>query len=123
VGDRSDVLLERYLPEPFYRRLPEDGRAWRGRTVLLLWGLGYPLEMAWSLGLAEDPEQASVYESAMADLDDARLIGLLAATTEARETEASWSGSRSDSSAGSPTRDEHGRMVAVVRQRCATAAA
>ena len=49
-----------------------------------MWGLGYPLEMAWSVGLADDPEQAAFYESAIADLDDARLIGLLDATARTR---------------------------------------
>lgn len=79
-----DDVLEHYLPSHFLSRLPTHGRAWRGRTVLLLWRLGYPLEMAWSLGLADDPEQAAFYEATIADLDDARLIGLLNATAEAR---------------------------------------
>lgn len=42
-------LVRWYLPRPFVDRIPPQDRSWRGRIILMLWGLGYPLEMAWSL--------------------------------------------------------------------------
>lgn len=78
------VLVGRYLPAHFVARLPTDGRAWRGRTVLLLWALGYPLEMAWSLGMTADPDQSREFEQLMAQLDDQRLVAQLDASAEAR---------------------------------------
>jgi len=71
-GDRDD-LLKRYLPDQFLQRLPADKAHWRGRTVLLLWALGYPLEMAWSLGTTADAEQAQMFRELMSRLDDDRL--------------------------------------------------
>ena len=81
---KDNDLFERYLPAHFLARLPMDGRAWRGRTVLLLWALGYPLEMAWSLGMGADRDQAREFEQLMARLDDQRLIVQLDASAEAR---------------------------------------
>lgn len=80
----TEPLLRRYLPPDFYARLPRHGQSWRGRTVLLLWGLGYPLEMAWSLGLTGDPEQAASYREVIVDLTDEHLIDLLDATAARR---------------------------------------
>lgn len=77
-------LVERYLPKHFYVRLPGHERAWRGRIVLLLWALGYPLAMAWSLGLTTDQEMVDVYRDAVARLDDERLVAQLDATKAAR---------------------------------------
>lgn len=58
--------------------------AWRGRAILLLWGLGYPFEMAWSLGLADDVDYARDMGAGIGRLDDAQLIDLLDATAERR---------------------------------------
>lgn len=80
----EDDLVERYLPEPFWRRLPPLDRWWRGRTILLLWALGYPLEMAWSYGISVEGERAAELQGWMAQLEDARLIGDLEATAEIR---------------------------------------
>jgi hypothetical protein len=79
-----DELLERYLPAPFRLRLPQGEASWRGRTVLLLWALGYPLEMAWSLGMTADAEQASTFEELMSRLDDRRLVAQLDTTADIR---------------------------------------
>jgi hypothetical protein len=79
-----DELLERYLPAPFRLRLPEGDASWRGRTVLLLWALGYPLEMAWSLGMTADVEQASTFEELISRLDDQRLVAQLDASADIR---------------------------------------
>ena len=80
----ADDLIGRYLPEPYASRLPRRERAWRGRTVLLLWGHGYPLVMAWCLAMTDDPDQSAFYRDAIAALDDARLVQLLEATGEHR---------------------------------------
>jgi hypothetical protein len=81
---RSPDLVDRYLPAEFAARLPPADRKWRGRTVLLLWALGYPLDMAWCLGMAEEPEQCAYYQLAMAELDDQRLVAQLEATVTSR---------------------------------------
>ena len=80
----SDNLVERYLPDPFWRRLPVIDRWWRGRTILVLWALGYPLEMAWSYAIHVEGEQATKLQAQMAQLPDRRLIADLEATTGAR---------------------------------------
>lgn len=80
----TDDLLRQYLPPEFAARLrPVDG-GWRGRTALLLWALGYPLEMAWWLAMTDDPIQSRRYRTAIDRLDDGRLRSLLRATTKAR---------------------------------------
>lgn len=79
-----DDLLGRYLPAAFLRRLPPGEEHWRGRTVLLLWALGYPFELAWVLGMAHDARQAAHYEHAIARLDDQQLIDQLEATWSTR---------------------------------------
>ena len=81
---RAFDLLERYLPEPFRRRIPPADRWWRGRAVLLLWALGYPLELAWSFGMTADAELADELRRWMAQLDDARLIADLEASADVR---------------------------------------
>lgn len=81
---QRDHLLERYLPTPFRVRLPESQASWRGRTVLLLWALGYPLEMAWSFGMTADAEQARTFEESISRLDDDRLVAQLDATAAIR---------------------------------------
>lgn len=81
---RLDPLLQRYMPPHFGGRLPREGRAWRGRAVLLLWGLGYPFEMAWSLGLSGEADDATELRTSIERLDDARLIELLDATADRR---------------------------------------
>jgi hypothetical protein len=81
---QGDELLEHYLPAPFRLRLPEGEASWRGRTVLLLWALGYPLEMAWSLGMTADAEQASTFEELISRLDDQRLVAQLDASADIR---------------------------------------
>lgn len=83
-GRGPDGLLRRYLPAPFLARLPEDQATWRGRLVLLLWALGYPLEMAWSLSMTADDEQARSLKDLIAPLTDERLIAQLEATAETR---------------------------------------
>lgn len=77
-------VLKRYLPPAFYERLPHGQAAWRGRTALLLWALGYPLEMAWSTAMTADALHASDFERLMARLDDDRLIAQLDATADVR---------------------------------------
>ena len=72
------------MPAHFAGRLPHEGTAWRGRAVLLLWGLGYPFEMAWSLGPSGDPDYAHDLKTSIERLDDVRLIDLLDATAEHR---------------------------------------
>ena len=78
-------LVKTYLPPQFYERLPPGERDWRGRIVLLLWALGYPLATAWTLGLADDPEQVEFYRQTVAALDDERLRADLIATAGARQ--------------------------------------
>jgi hypothetical protein len=83
-GAIQDDLVERYLPEPLWRRLPPTDRWWRGRTILLTWALGYPLEMAWSYGISVEGERAAELQGWMAELEDARLIADLEASAEIR---------------------------------------
>lgn len=80
----SDGRLLRYLPPEFATRLPLVGGHWRGRMALLLWALGYPLEMAWSLAMTDDPLAEQRFEQSIARLDDARLLSLLEATRVSR---------------------------------------
>lgn len=80
----EDDVLKRYLPPAFYERLPPSQMSWRGRTALLLWALGYPLEMAWSAAMTADARHASDFERMMARLDDDRLIAQLDATADVR---------------------------------------
>ena len=80
----SHDLVERYLPEPLWRRLPVIDRWWRGRMILVLWALGYPLEMAWSYAIHVEGEQATELQAQMAQLPDVRLIADLEATAGAR---------------------------------------
>ena len=70
------------MPQAFYERLPHDGASWRGRTALLLWALGYPLEMAWSMAMTADAQHASDFKLMMARLEDDRLIAQLDATAD-----------------------------------------
>jgi hypothetical protein len=77
-------VVRTYLPAHFYARIPRPDRPWRGRIVLTLWGLGYPLEMAWSLGMTSDPDQSAAYRDAVGQLDDQRLVRLLDASAETR---------------------------------------
>jgi hypothetical protein len=44
--DPRPHVVDHYLPAAFAARLPSAERGWRRRTVLLLWALGYPLDMA-----------------------------------------------------------------------------
>ena len=81
---RRKDLVRTYLPRPFYERIPRQDRAWRGRTILMLWGLGYALEHAWALGMTDDDDQVGFYRDAVAQLDDRRLIDLLVATEATR---------------------------------------
>ncbi len=83
-GATNDDVVDRYLPEPLWRRLPPTVRWWRGRTILLLWALGYPLEMAWSYGISAEGELAIELQGWMAQLEDARLIADLEASADAR---------------------------------------
>jgi len=76
--------LKRYLPAAFYERLPRAQRAWRGRTALLLWALGYPLEMAWATAMTGDHKHASDFEELMSRLNDERLVAQLDATAKLR---------------------------------------
>ncbi len=76
AGDANDVV-QRFLPAEFVARIPRADRAWRGRTILLLWALGYPLEMAWWLGMSDDLEQCRFYRAAIAKVDDPRLVATL----------------------------------------------
>lgn len=76
-------VLERYLPPLFYERLPV-GEDWRGRLVLCLWALGYPLEMAWSLSMTAEGAHARDLEALISRLEDARLIAQLDATMRIR---------------------------------------
>ncbi len=86
LHDRAidDDLVERYLPEQLWRRLPSTDRWWRGRTILLLWALGYPLEIAWSYAISAEGEQAAELQSWMPELEDARLIADLEASVAVR---------------------------------------
>lgn len=79
-----DDLLRRYLPATFLRRLPLGEEHWRGRTVLLLWALGYRFELAWVLAMVDDASQAAHYEHAIARLDDQQLIDQLEASSSTR---------------------------------------
>lgn len=83
MSDRADVIAA-YLPADFAARLPAADWDWRGRTVLFLWALGYPLEMAWAVGLADDPEQVSFYRESLDRLPDNELAGLLDASADRR---------------------------------------
>lgn len=83
-ADDGDSLLRRYLPRTFYERLPVQQRWWRGRAALLLWALGYPLEMAWSLAMTPDDQQGREFERLMARLDDDRLIAQLDSSAATR---------------------------------------
>ena len=80
----DDGVLKRYLPPAFYARLPHRQASWRGRTALLLWALGYPLEMAWSTAMTGDARHARDFERLMARLDDDRLTAQLDATADVR---------------------------------------
>lgn len=85
--DRSSAdhdLVRRYLPAQFLARIPLPDRSFRGRIVLLLWALGYPIEMAWSFGMTGEAEQVRFYKEALSQLDDERLIGQLDATVAIR---------------------------------------
>ncbi len=77
-------LIERYMPPDFLIRIPPADRAWRGRIILLLWALGYPLAMAWSFGLTDDEGMVAFYRHAIAGLDDDRLVAELEATADVR---------------------------------------
>jgi hypothetical protein len=80
----KDDLVERYLPEPLWRRLSPMDRWWQGRTILVLWALGYPLELAWSYAISAAGEHATELQAWMADLEDARLIADLESSAEVR---------------------------------------
>lgn len=83
MSESTDVV-RRYLPAEFVARIPPADLAWRGRTILLLWVLGYSLQMAWCLGMVDEPEQVRFYRDAMADCDNARLAADLDATAASR---------------------------------------
>ena len=83
-GAPGDEWIARYLPAPFYARLPPAERSWRARGVLMLWGLGYPLEMAWSLSMGDDDELNATVRAHASEDDDQRLIALLDATADVR---------------------------------------
>jgi hypothetical protein len=77
-------LARRYLPPAFATRAPVGPNGWRTRTALVLWALGYPLEMAWAIAMDRHPASSRRFRSSVSRLDDARLVDLLDATTEAR---------------------------------------
>jgi hypothetical protein len=80
-----DELLQRYLPPEFLTRLPPGHEAsWRSRVILALWAIGYPLEIAWVLGMDDDPAQARHLEETISRLDDQRLAEQLEATRDRR---------------------------------------
>jgi hypothetical protein len=80
-----DELLQRYLPPEFLTRLPPGAEASRrGRVVLALWAIGYPLEMAWVLGMDPDPAGARHLDETISRLDDQRLVDQLEATRDRR---------------------------------------
>jgi hypothetical protein len=80
-----DELLGRYLPPEFLARLPSGPEArWRGRAILALWTIGYPLEMAWVLSMDPDPAGARHLEETISRLDDERLVDQLEATRDRR---------------------------------------
>ncbi len=83
-GEPATDLVERYLPRDFFVRIRERDRAWRGRIILMLWVVGYPLGMAWSLGLTDDVAMVAFYRDAVSRLDDARLIAALDASVDTR---------------------------------------
>jgi hypothetical protein len=83
VTGSADVI-DSFLPAEFSVRLPTADRAWRGRIVLFLWALGYPLEMAWSLALTDEPEQVAFYHESLGKLPDEELTALLDATASQR---------------------------------------
>lgn len=110
---KSDDLVRRYLPAQFHERIPVQDRSWRGRIVLLLWASGYPLEMAWSIGMTNDPDQVPFYKEAVPQVDDERLVQQLDATAATRgddgHLEFLWLGGIED--------DERGYWVLVRQAR------
>ena len=76
--------LWRYLPAEFAARLPRKDGFWRGRVALLLWALGYPFEMAWSVAMDRDRATSRRFKASIGRLDDRRLVALLDATEQTR---------------------------------------
>jgi hypothetical protein len=83
-GEPIVDVVQRYLPGPFFARLPEADRWWRGRAILLTWALGFPLEMAWSYAMSRIDGEADELRELMARLDDLELVAQLEATAELR---------------------------------------
>ena len=87
VGGTNDEVLAGYLPLRIRRRFravaPKE-RPWRLRTVLLLWSLGYALDHAVFLAMADDRPTIAAFEASLARFDDERLVACLEATADER---------------------------------------
>ena len=86
-GGTNDAVLAGYLPVRIRRRLrtvsPKE-RPWRLRTVLLLWSLGYQLDHAVFLAMADDRPTIAAFEASLARFADERLVACLEATADER---------------------------------------
>jgi len=87
LGETNDALLAGYLPLRIRRRFravsPRE-RPWRLRTVLLLWSLGYELDHALFLALADDRPTIDAFEASLRGFADERLVACLEATADER---------------------------------------
>ena len=87
VGGTIDDVLAGYLPLRIrwrFRTVSPRERAWRLRTVLLLWSLGYALDHAVFLAMADDRPTIAAFEASLARFDDERLVACLEATADER---------------------------------------
>ena len=76
--------LARFLPPEFAARLPSGAEAWRARVALLLWCLGYPLDMAWSVAMDQSDGTSTMFRTSIARVADDELEELLDATRTSR---------------------------------------
>jgi hypothetical protein len=88
-GPATDDVVLRWLPGEFATRLAPVDLPWRGRIVLWLWATGYPLAMAWTLGVTDDAETVAGYQALLSDLEDAELENFLTQTALERAQEPS----------------------------------
>lgn len=84
----GDPIL-RWLPTDIAARLRPPERTWRGRLVLWLWAIGYPLPMAVHLATTDDRAALANYRAMLAALDDETLEVMLAETEQHRAGEPS----------------------------------